>query len=112
MADTSAYLAAELEHWPSKKQMASLLQRSGLTITVGRYSIRLNDFSHFVIQEYGGDLGDPQIEADADSVEQLMRECEVVSQIFSNARIRHRFEVYDSENEMAGYLHYDWPLES
>lgn len=53
--------------------MAEILREAGLRIYVGRYSIRVEDCSHFVFQEYGGDLGDPVIDAAAESAEDLLR---------------------------------------
>ncbi len=51
-----ADLSGELAIWPTKEQMAAILRDSGLNIYVGRYSVRVEDCSHFVFQEYGGDL--------------------------------------------------------
>ena len=48
MPTNAAYLAAELREWPSKDRMASILRSAGLRVSVGTYSIRLDDFSHFV----------------------------------------------------------------
>jgi hypothetical protein len=110
MEDTSAYICGELESWPSKGKMARILRKAGLHINVGKYSIRINDCSHFVFQEYGGDLGDPQIDADADSAEMMLIEAKPVSDALANAGIKHRFEIYDHPHEhMKGYLHHDWP---
>lgn len=107
---TDAYLAGELAKWPTMSQMASLLQSAGLRVYVGRYSIRIDDFSHFTFQEYGGDLGYPQIEADADDVETLAAEAKRVSDIFTNAGLVHRFEIYqEGIEEMTHYFHHSWP---
>jgi len=65
----SAYVSGQLEKWPILDRMAAILSDAGLHIVVGHYSIRIEDFDHFVFQEYGGDLGDPQIDADADTLE-------------------------------------------
>jgi hypothetical protein len=110
MPDTSAYLAGELEPWPTKDRMVALLRDAGLDFKEGRYSIRVEDCSHFIFEEYGGDLGDPQIDADADSLEQMMRDGKLISDILTHAGIKHRSEIYDDQNEMASYLHHEWPL--
>ncbi|TWU22368.1 hypothetical protein Pla52o_34240 [Novipirellula galeiformis] len=102
-------LFGELDSWPSMHDMASILTRAGLTVTVGRYSICLNDFDHFVLQEYGGDLGDPQIEFEADTFSEMLRDAGRVSQVLADASLRHRFEIYDDAHELVGYLHHDWP---
>ncbi len=88
--------------------MATILRNGGLRIQVGSFSVRVQDCSHFVFQEYGGDLGDPSIDADADTVGEMMREARLVSDALARAGVKHRFEVYDSDT-LAGYLHYDWP---
>jgi len=89
--------------------MATILRNGGLRIQVGRYSVRVEDCSHFVFQEYGGDLGDPSIDADTDTVDEMMREGRLVSDALARAGLKHRFEVYDDSDTLAGYLHYEWP---
>ena len=91
--------------------MAAILRAAGLRVQVGQFSIRVEDCSHFVFQEYGGDLGDPTIDADADTVEDMMREGRLVSDALSRAGIRHRFEIYGEHGELSGYLHHEWPLD-
>lgn len=111
MVDTSAYLLGELTSWPKLASMAAILRRAGLRIHVGRYSLRVEDCAHFVFQEYGGDLGDPTIEADADSVEQMLHDGQRVSAALVQAGVSHHFEVYDHRDELVGELSYDWPSE-
>ena len=103
------YIAGELAHWPSKSQLASLLRKAGFQVSVGSYSIRLQDCEHIAFQEYGGDLGDPQIEADAESIDDLLRDAKRVSDALTANRIRHRFEIYADDHRLIGYMHYDWP---
>ena len=110
MPASAAYLAAELREWPSKDHMASILRAAGLRISVGQYSIRLDDFSHFVFAEYGGDLGEPCIEADASSPEALALEVQRVSSALSQASVVHRFEIYSEDGgEIRHYFHHAWP---
>jgi len=106
----STHIAGEIASWPTKDRLAALLRASGLRVQAGRYSLRVQDCSHFVFQEYGGDLGDPTIDADADTVEDMMREGRLVSDALARAGIRHRFEIYDEHDELVGYLHHEWPL--
>jgi hypothetical protein len=81
--------------WPKpKERMADILRSDGLRVTVGRHAITVDDCSHFRFQEYGGDLGDPCIEADADSVERMIRDATLVSQALARAGVAHCFEVY------------------
>jgi hypothetical protein len=106
----SARIAGELTNWPAKDLMAKILRDAGLCIEVGRYSIRVQNCPHFVFQEYGQDLGDPTVDADAETVEGLTKDARLVSGALADAGIKHRFEIYDERGEMAGYLHYEWPL--
>lgn len=92
--------------------MAKILRKAGLNIYVGHYSVRVEDCSHFSFEQYGGDLGDPMIDADAPSVEAMLRDGKLVSDVLAKAKIRHRFEIYDYRREIVGYLHYDWPLDT
>ena len=107
--DPDIQLDGELETWPSMSEMASLLASAGIAVSVGRFSIRLTDFDHFVLQEYGGDLGDPAIDFEADSLDEMLRDAGRVSQAFADANLRHRFEIYEDARELVGYLHHDWP---
>jgi hypothetical protein len=107
----SAHIAGKLACWPTKDRMAAILSDAGLRVQVGQYSIRVQDCSHFVFQEYGGDLGDPTIDADADTVEDMMREGRLVSEALARSRVRHRFEIYDDRDVLTGYLHHEWPLQ-
>lgn len=109
--DSSAHIDGDLAQWPSKERMAQILRDAGLKIYVGTYSIRVEDCSHFVFQEYGGDLGNPTIDADADSPEDMLREGELVSNALAKAGIIHRFEIYPQRDGMVAYLHYNWPLD-
>lgn len=104
-----AHFAGEIAEWPSMDRM---LSNGGLRVQVGRYSLRIEDCEHFVFQQYGGDLGDPVIDADADSVAEMMQGARLVSNALSQAGVRHRFEIYDDRRNLAGYLHHDWPLQS
>ena len=110
--DTSAHIAGQLAEWPSKNRMAEILREAGLQLYVGSYSIRVDNCSHFVFQEYGGDLGSPSIDADAGSPEEMLHDGKLVSDALAKAGVRHRFEIYDQKDGMVAYLNHDWPLES
>ena len=110
MGDAFVHIAGELSTWPDKDRMAAILRDAGLRVCVGWYSVRVDDCSHFVFQEYGGDIGEPSIDADAASLDDMMRDGMLVSDALARAGIRHRFELYDGANELVGYLHHDWPL--
>jgi hypothetical protein len=106
-----AHIAGQLAVWPTMDCMTAILRDGGLRIQVGRYSLRVQDCSHFVFQEYGGDLGDPAIDADADTVADMIREGGLVSDALSRAGVKHRFEIYNDSDKLAGYLHHQWPLQ-
>lgn len=110
MDDASFHISGELSPWPEKDHLALLLRDAGLIVRVGRYSLRVESCSHFVFQEYGGDIGEPSIDADADSLPKLLHDAKLVSHALTRARVRHRFELYDHHNNRVGYLHHDWPL--
>jgi hypothetical protein len=105
----SVHIAGELAVWPTKDRMAAILRDAGLRVQVGRYSVRVPDCANFVFQQFGGDLGDPMVDADAETVEDIMREARLVSEALACAGVRHRFEIYDDRNALSGYLHHDWP---
>jgi hypothetical protein len=106
----SARIAGEVAKWPTKDRMAATLRDAGLSVYVGKYSVRIEDCSHFVFQEYGGDLGDPSIDADADSADVMIREGKIVSDALARAGVKHRFEIYDDSDKLCGYIHHEWPL--
>ena len=109
MSQRSPIVRGQLKQWPTRERMGEILRSGGLRATVGRYSVRVEDCSHFDFLEYGGDLGGPVIDADADSTAELLRDTRRVSEVLGQAGVVHRFEVYDERNELAGYFHHGWP---
>lgn len=106
----TAHVSGELTNWPTKDRLAAILRGAGLRLYVGKYSIRIEDFPYFCFQEYGGDLGDPLFDADAETVEEMLHQCQVVSAALATAGIRHRIDVYnDDDDSLAGYFHHEWP---
>ena len=109
---TDVRLFGQIDSWPSKGEMARLLKASGLSVVVGRYSIRVADCEHFTFQEYGGDLGEPVLDADASTLEQMLTDGSRVSAALARADIRHRFGLYNESDELVGYIHHRWPQPS
>jgi hypothetical protein len=109
---SEVYIAGELESWPTMSEMATLLRDSSVAVSEGRYSLRLTDFDHFVFQRYGGDLGHPDVDFEAGTLDDMLRDAGRISQVLGGAGLRHRFEIYNDSGELVGYLHYDWPQES
>lgn len=105
----SAVFAGQLASWPSKPDLAALLAAAGIKVITGKFSIRVADAAHFVFQNLGGDLTEPQIDADAATVAELLADAQRVSDALAAARIRHRFEIYDENDALAAYLHWQWP---
>ena len=109
MSDRSPLVRGQLKQWPTKERMGEIFREAGLRVTVRRYSVRIEDCSHFIFQGYGGDLGEPSIDADAETAAKMLRDAERVSSALSRAALVHRFEVYDEHNALVGYFHHDWP---
>jgi len=109
MGSNPAQLFGSLKNWPKKTEMAEILRKGGLEIDVGAYSITVRNCSHFIFQEYGGDFGEPVIEADADDVEAMIRDAALVSDALKRSGIGHRFEIYDADNRLVKTfeIHYD-----
>jgi hypothetical protein len=103
-----ARIAGEVD-WQPEWRMADILRAAGLRVDVGKYSIRIEDCEHFVFQEYGGDICEPCVDADSESVDRLIREAEVVSRALAKGDVRHRFEVIDDNDLEVAYFHHDWP---
>jgi hypothetical protein len=99
----------EIADWPSKDKLVAILRDTGLEVHVGRYSVSITDCSHFSFESFGGDLGPPDVDADADTVVEMLKDPERVSAALSRAKLVHRFEVYDEDQELVGYFHYGWP---
>jgi hypothetical protein len=107
-------LYGELEPWPLMKEMVALLKKAGLTVSVGRYAIHVMDCERFIFQEYGGDLGPPCLDVEAETPERVLADAKLVSDALTKRKLRHRFEIYDKDGEgkMVAYLHYDLPLKA
>ncbi len=83
---TDVHISGQAAAWPTKSRMARILANAGLEITVGRYSIRIQSCEDFTFQEYGGDLGDPSIDAGASTLEVMLRDGGLVSGALAAAR--------------------------
>ena len=104
------FMSGELDSWPSKSEMAKLLRDADFSVNVGTYSIRLDDCEHFVFQEYGGDICSPTVDADGSTLDAMLHDGNRVSAALASYGLRHRFEIYNSDGDMVGYIHHQWPL--
>lgn len=108
MADEnrSPCACGQLEGTFSPEKLGSLLAAQGLNVQTNRYSVRVTDCSHFKFEIFNGDVA---VDADADSVQEMLTNTGRVSAALTGAGIRHRFEVYDHHDTQAGYFHFEWP---
>jgi hypothetical protein len=90
--------------------LVALLRAARLKPLEGRYSVRVEECEHFIFQRYGGDM-EPIIDADAETVARMVADAALVSRALALANVRHRLEVYGSDDRLAGYFHQDWPRE-
>lgn len=107
-------LCGECLPWPTKERLASVLRDGGLEVYVGSYSVRLLNSSDFTFsfEQYGGDICEPTISADAENAPAMIRGGKLVSAALAAAGIRHRFEIYDWNDVLVEYLHHGWPMPS
>ena len=103
------FVHGQFRQWPTKEQMAHFLRGAGLRVTIGKYSVRVDDCSQFSFEQYGGDLGAPSIDASADSEPDMLRDVERVSAALSRAGVVHSFTVYDENEKLIGYYHHECP---
>ena len=96
--ESVALLAGTIENWPSKDQLATMLNEAGLEPNVGAHAIRLTACPSFVFRDFDGPVA-PSISADHESVEGLRDITAKVSQALEQHGIRHRLEVYDADGE-------------
>jgi hypothetical protein len=111
MSEASATMSGQLFKWPEKEALAATLASAGLNVQVGRYSVRVKDCEHFSFEQYGNDTSSPEISADAETTERMIQDTKIVSAALAQANIRHRFEVYDENDQLVAYVHHDWPRE-
>ena len=100
-----------IDLWPSKRQMIKILEENNYNIDVGKYAIRIESNSEMAFQAYGGDLGDPQFEAENESRELLEEDIKTLSAVLKKYDIKHCFEIYEqneSEN-LVTYIHHQYP---
>lgn len=109
MNEEYSVLSGEIDEWPDMAEMCQILEAGSLSLNVGTYAIRIKNFDHFVFREFGGDTGTPCITADSESTDELKEQSRIVSEALSKANLKHRFEVYDGEDELAAYYHHNWP---
>lgn len=103
------FIAAECRPWPTKERMGQILGDAGLRVEVRRYKVCVDEGSHISFEHYGGDLGDPSIDAFADSDADILRDMEKISTALARARVVHSFTVYDENEKVIAYFHHELP---
>jgi len=89
----------------SPDEFSRVLALQGLRAEPGRFAVRVRDCSHFVLQSaqpVGYDL-----DADADSEEEMLRDVERVSRALSAASVNHTFEVCGPDKGIVRSFGYD-----
>ncbi|QSI76653.1 hypothetical protein [Niveibacterium microcysteis] len=109
MNEEFATLSGQLSSWPPKEELARVLTSAGLRVHIGRYSVRVEGCERSSFEQYGGDISQPCIVADAETTEKMITDSRLVSNALAAVGIRHRFEVYDGNDNLAAYFHHDWP---
>lgn len=108
--EKGAILAGEIDEWPTKTELAHILRSVGFNIVVGKYSIQMKEFDVFSFQELGGELCAPLIVADRSSTDALAEFSKRISDVLGRNELRHRFEIYNSAQQMVYYFHHNWPM--
>lgn len=104
-----AYLTGELSPWPARERLLAVLREGGLHVVEDGHTLHVADAFRWTFDHVSVDGAEPEVEADAETVEMLLRDAERVSTALARAKIRHRFEVFDGDRVPRGYFHFDWP---
>ena len=113
MTNNFATVWGECAPWPLKADLVRYLRDGGLDVLEDDYSLRIEGRSDFVIKLCCGECGDKtMIDANSDSPEVLLHETRLVSFALAAADIKHRLEVYDSNDDLLAYLHHNWSREA
>ena len=107
MDDEYAITYGDLINWPTKDEMAALLEKAGLNVNVGVYAIRVQDCTHFVFREFGGDIDNPCITAYAEDVKKMIEDATLVSNALKLSNICHSFEIYDENDEFVQKIEFN-----
>jgi hypothetical protein len=101
----------------SLRRLAKLLRAGNLPAEVreschyqgGRY-IRVTDVGDFKLERISSN--EYLARADMETVEQLLSAALRTSDILTSQRIKHGFELYDEQEKLVYYLHYQWPRDT
>jgi hypothetical protein len=109
--EDGAILYGRCSPWPARADLVAVLRAGGLAVSEGRYAVRVTACENFSFEHYGGDM-EPGIQADAETLDRMLADAEIVSRALTLGNVRHGFEVYGPEGKLVGYYHHDWPREA
>jgi hypothetical protein len=100
----------ECSNCPEQEEMAEILARHGLAVSLGQYSIYASDCEVFRFENWMPP-GNWTLDGTAARPEVLWRDARLVSKALTDAGIRHWLGIYDDVQNEMGYLHFEWPDE-
>jgi hypothetical protein len=116
--DALGALAGEIQAPGGLVGLARLLAEAGCDARLhrsphhaGRRVLRVHGWVDELMVETG-DAAACLVSGDDDDVERLAEAARRLSVTLARHALRHRFEVYDADHELAAYFHYGWPLGS
>lgn len=94
--------------------LLAAVQRAGLDVEI-RYSSFYEIGCYLRVQGEKSALMFEKIESDeylvrsdADSLNELMTLAKSISHVLCQSELRHRFELYDSQDQLVDYVHFNW----
>ncbi|WP_394539826.1 hypothetical protein PRJ39_04275 [Lysobacter enzymogenes] len=105
------YVYAYCDPWPSKQRMLEILRAHGLEVEERHYAVQAwIDGRAFAFEVYGGDLGDPEAEADDHDLARLTDHARRISAALAAAGVRHRLEILEkSDDTLMACVHHGMP---
>jgi hypothetical protein len=117
MADEWFQMAGQIESSLAIDRLKAALAEQGLPVRLreschyvtGRYLCVRDDCVEFTVEQISG--GEYLARGDGPTLASLLQMTDQVSRALAGLDIRHRFEIYDSEDGLLHYLHGQWPME-
>jgi hypothetical protein len=114
MNSDRAQLNGELDSGANLSRIADKVRPTGMSIqiresthyTEGRYLLVEMDNVEFRFERISST--ECLVSGESDRVDQLSEAAIRLSQTFAASDVRHRFEIYDGDNRLLGYLHHRW----
>ena len=104
--DLSAVTYGQLGFRTAPADLASLLTEHGVNASWNKFCVEVNDCSHFKFEFTNGHAA---LDADADTLEQMIADARMVSDALTSAGIKHQFSVHDHHEELITHFHHEWP---